>query len=380
MTKSRVMALLSSLLLSAFSFTQSEDRTASQTVNASVLRPSEEYDNGKLDTVSKMLRVFERDTQLRMITIANAPQLEPALHLNLDYLRRKGTAIAYSQNGLRYAYSEIKKVNEALQLTNGDTLDISQFRLEKIWGGDQMGNVLFTSYYLPIVEVRREKDSVYKYPIYRKPTSSSLQGLSRMQIDEQGKLNGKNLEMAYAKNYFDIYSMQVQGSGYVQFDDGSRQLFSYGGKNNRSYVSIGKYLIEAGHISKADMSMQAIRSWFDTYPDSLSLLMKNASYVFFKESNAKPSGAAGVPLIDFVSIASDLNYLPKGAILLGEIPILDAEGVFMKHEYRILMVHDTGGAIKGAGRVDLYAGVGTDAGEYAGRMKHYGRLWVILPK
>lgn len=380
MTKSRIMALLSSLLLSAFSFTQSEDRTASQTVNASVLRPSEEYDNGKLDTVSKMLRVFERDTQLRMITIANAPQLEPALHLNLDYLRRKGTAIAYSQNGLRYAYSEIKKVNEALQLTNGDTLDISQFRLEKIWGGDQMGNVLFTSYYLPIVEVRREKDSVYKYPIYRKPTSSSLQGLSRMQIDEQGKLNGKNLEMAYAKNYFDIYSMQVQGSGYVQFDDGSRQLFSYGGKNNWSYVSIGKYLIEAGHISKADMSMQAIRSWFDTYPDSLSLLMKNASYVFFKESNAKPSGAAGVPLIDFVSIASDLNYLPKGAILLGEIPILDAEGVFMKHEYRILMVHDTGGAIKGAGRVDLYAGVGTDAGEYAGRMKHYGRLWVILPK
>lgn len=380
MTKSRVMALLSSLLLSAFSFTQSEDRTASQTANASVSRPSEEYDNGKLDTVSKMLRVFERDTQLRMITIANAPQLEPALHLNLDYLRRKGTAIAYSHNGLRYAYSEIKKVNEALQLTNGDTLDISQFRLEKIWGGDQMGNVLFTSYYLPIVEVRREKDSVYKYPIYRKPTSSSLQGLSRMQIDEQGKLDGKNLEMAYAKNYFDIYSMQVQGSGYVQFDDGSRQLFSYGGKNNRSYVSIGKYLIEAGHISKADMSMQAIRSWFDTYPDSLSLLMKNASYVFFKESNAKPSGAAGVPLIDFVSIASDLNYLPKGAILLGEIPILDAEGVFMKHEYRILMVHDTGGAIKGAGRVDLYAGVGTEAGEYAGRMKHYGRLWVILPK
>ena len=101
--------------------------------------------------------------------------------------------------------------------------------------------------------------------------------------------------------------------------------------------------------------------------------------MYFQESFKEPSGAAGVPLIDFVSIASDFRYLPKGAILLGEVPVLDSEGNFVRHEYRILMVHDTGGAIKGAGHVDLYAGVGTAAGEYAGRMKHFGRLWMILP-
>jgi membrane-bound lytic murein transglycosylase A len=84
-------------------------------------------------------------------------------------------------------------------------------------------------------------------------------------------------------------------------------------------------------------------------------------------------------LVDFVSIASDFKFLPKGAILLGQVPVLDEAGVFLKHEYRILMVHDTGGAIKGAGHVDLYAGVGDQAGEYAGLMKHFGRLWLILP-
>ncbi len=370
------MALLSFLFLSASSFTQSEQPASSKVVNSFDAFEN----NGKLDTVHKMRRVFERDTQLRQITIANTAQLELALRHNLDYVRRKGTAIASSRNGIRYSYSDVRKINEQLQRLASDTLDVSGFRLEKIWGGDQMGNVLFTSYYLPIVDVRREKDSIYKYPIYKKPPSSYLQGLSRAQIDEQRKLSGRNLEIAYAKNYFDVYSMQVQGSGYVEFEDGSKKLFSYGGKNNRSYKSIGKYMIDAGHISKAEISMQSIRAWFDTYPDSLSLLMKNASYVFFKESEKEPSGAAGVPLIDFVSIASDLSYLPKGAILLGEIPVLDSEGVFMHHEYRILMVHDTGGAIKGSGRVDLYAGVGIDAGEYAGRMKQYGRLWLILPK
>ena len=84
-------------------------------------------------------------------------------------------------------------------------------------------------------------------------------------------------------------------------------------------------------------------------------------------------------MVDFVSIASDFKYLPKGALILGEVPVLDSIGDFVKHEYRILIVHDTGGAIKGAGHVDLYAGVGPLAGEYAGRMKHYGRLWLILP-
>lgn len=362
------------------SFTQSDN---SKTTKEEAVKEDTSFDafnkNGKLDTLTEMSTLFEKDTTLSTVAISNIDQLQKALELNLNYLQKKGAGAASPQRSLYYTYKDLREVNQFLQTKNMDSIDVSQLRLEKIWGSDKMGNVQFTSYYIPVIEVRREKDSVFKHPIYKKPASNYLTRLSREQIDEKNMLSGKNLELAYAKNYFDVYSMQVQGSGYVEFEDGTRKLFSYGGKNYRSYYSIGRYMIDQEYISKEDISMQSIKAWFDEYPDSTSLLMKNASYVYFQESFKEPSGAAGVPLIDFVSIASDFRYLPKGAILLGQVPVLDSEGDFVKHEYRILIVHDTGGAIKGAGHVDLYAGVGQEAGEYAGRMKHYGRLWLILP-
>ncbi|MFK7787434.1 MAG: murein transglycosylase A [Crocinitomicaceae bacterium] len=374
----RVGIFLSFILATSCSYTQ--DKEASVPEFTEVSSFDKPFEDGKLDTLAEMSSLFEEDTLLNEVVIANSANLKEALQLNLSYLQKKGSGTASPQRSLYYNFKDLRVINEYLQKNASNTLDVSKLRLQKIWGSDHMGNVQFTSYYIPVIEVRREKDSIYKYPIYKKPGSSYLSRLSREQIDEKNMLSGKGLELAYAKNYFDVYSMQVQGSGYVKFKDGTQKLFSYGGKNYRSYYSIGRHMIDQEYISKEDISMQSIKAWFEEHPDSTSLLMKNASYVFFKESFKEPSGAAGVPLIDFVSIASDFRFLPKGAILLGQVPVLDSEGYFVKHEYRILMVHDTGGAIKGAGHVDLYAGVGEDAGEYAGRMKHYGRLWLILPQ
>ncbi len=376
----RVLVLFNFLFLSSFLFSQNNCDTKSNHSNSSRLGSGYEYvNNGKLDSVTEMSRLFEKDTVLSKVVIANTAHLSRALRVNMAYLKKKGSAKASPQNSLRYNYQQLREVNQILQLQESDSFDLAGLDLHKIWGEDKKGNVHFTSYYIPILQVNNVKDSVYKYPIYKKPSSSYLQGLSRKQIDQKRMLNGRNLEIAYAKNYVDLYSMQVQGSGYVEFPDGTKKLFSYGGKNNKAYYSIGRYLIDAGHIPKDEISMQSIKSWFDSNPDSLSLLMKNAAYVYFQESYKEPSGAAGVPLVDFVSIASDFKYLPKGALILGEVPVLDSMGIFISHEYRILIVHDTGGAIKGSGHVDLYAGVGPVAGEYAGRMKHYGRLWLILP-
>ncbi|PHR31975.1 MAG: murein transglycosylase A [Fluviicola sp.] len=376
----RILLLSNLLFLSSLLFAQNDSVAKINLSNSQGLGSGYEYENnGKLDSLTVMSRVFEKDTVLTKVLIANTAQLSRALRVNMAYLNKKGSGQASRQNSLRYNYQQLRKVNQLLQTEESDSFDLTGLDLHKIWGEDKMGNVHFTSYYIPIIEVSNVKDSVYKYPIYKKPSSSYLQGLSRVQIDQQKLLSGKNLEIAYAKNYFDVFSMQVQGSGYVEFSDSTKKLFSYGGKNNKSYYSIGRYLIDAGHILKDEISMQSIKSWFDANPDSLSILMKNASYVYFRESYNEPSGAAGVPLVDFVSIASDFKYLPKGALILGEVPVLDSRGDFLRHEYRILIVHDTGGAIKGAGHVDLYAGVGPIAGEYAGRMKHYGRLWLILP-
>lgn len=374
----RVLTLINFLFLTSFLFSQNAVKQNHS--NSAELGSGYEYENnGKLDSVIRMSRIFVEDTALNKVFIANKVHLSRALRVNLEYLKKKGSGQASPQSSLRYSYQQLREINKTLQLEESDSFDLSGLRLHKIWGEDKLGNVHFTSYYIPIIQVSNVKDSIYKYPIYKKPNSSYLQGLSRKQIDEKNMLKGRNLEIAYAKNYFDVFSMQVQGSGYVKFLNGTKKLFSYGGKNNKAYFSIGRYLIDAGHIPKDEISMQSIKSWFDSNTDSLSLLMKNASYVYFRESYDEPSGAAGVPLVDFVSIASDFKYFPKGALILGEVPVLDSIGDFVKHEYRILIVHDTGGAIKGAGHVDLYAGVGPLAGEYAGRMKHYGRLWLILP-
>ena len=375
----RILVICNFLLLSACSYPQNEIGKQSKEPTPSKTSTTSDFANdGKLDTLVEMSRLFEKDTTLSKVVISNSEQLKKALRLNLEYLQKKGSGAASPQRSLYYNYKDLRSVNELLQQMESDTVDVSTLQLQKIWGSDKMGNVQFTSYYIPVIEVRRKKDSIFKYPIYKKPSSSYLTRLSREQIDEKNMLNGKNLELAYAKNYFDVFSMQVQGSGYVEFEDGTKKLFSYGGKNGRSYTSIGRYMIDQEYISKEEISMQSIKSWFEANPDSTSILMKNASYVYFRESFKEPSGAAGVPLTDFFSIAGDFRYLPKGAILLGEVPVLDSNGGFVKHEYRILIVHDTGGAIKGAGHVDLYAGVGPDAGEYAGRMKHYGRVLVIL--
>lgn len=376
--KNQLVLLISTLIITMSACGQ--NNSLNKTPQHKGLGHGYEFENnGKHTCSKKMMNVFEKDTALHKVSISNEAGLGTAFVSNMKHLNRKGSALASPLRGPKYNYESIRKVNQYLNNKNFDSLDVSSVELQKIWGEDSCGNVFFTSYYTPIIEVSLTQDSIYKFPIYKKPSSIYLQKLTRSQIDKKQMLKNKNLEIGYAKDYWDVYSMQVQGSGYVEFEDGTRKLCAYGGNNGKAYYSVGKYLTDLDYISKEDISMQSIRDWFDENPDSLDILMRNASYVYFKETSKQPRGAANVPLVDFVSVACDFNYLPKGALLLGEIPVLDGEGSFLDHEYRILMVHDTGGAIKGPGHVDLYAGVGPSAGKYAGLMKHYGRLWLILP-
>ena len=372
------LLLIQSLLLSLFLFGQKERFLNKK--NSHLLVTGYDFkNNGKSLSKNKMTTLFEEDTTINKTVIANNSNLIEALKVNLAYLKRKGNKNASSLKGLSYNYQDLLRANQCLLNEHLDTVDFSKLHLQKIWGEDQKGNVLYTSYYIPIVDVRLVKDSVFRFPIYKKPENKYLKGLTRKNIDQKKMLYGKNLELAYAKSYFDIYSMQVQGSAYVRFKNGATNLFSYGGMNNKPYFSIGKYLTNTGAIAKDKISLQSIDAWFKSNPDSINILMKNQSYVYFKKSEQKPKGAAGIPLSEFISIACDFKYLPKGSILLGEVPVLDSYGNLIKHEYRILIAQDTGGAIKGPGHIDLYAGVGSKAADYAGKIKHYGRLWLILP-
>ena len=221
---------------------------------------------------------------------------------------------------------------------------------------------------------------MYKYPLYKKPPSSKAR-YSRKQIDDNNALSGLGLELCYSSDLLDNFLMQIQGSGLVQYTDGTTELLSYGGENGHRYKSIGKYLVAAGHVPKSKISLEAIKTWCAENPDSITtLLNRNPSYVYFNKSKKEPSGAAGVPLTGMVSVAVDKRYIPLGSTLLAAVPILDENDNFIGHEYRIVTAQDVGGAIKGKGRMDFFCGTGEAGKKRSGAMNHYGKVWLLLPK
>lgn len=263
----------------------------------------------------------------------------------------------------------------------GDPQQLASYgiSLEQMGGGDGFGNVLFTGYFSPVIEMRRKPDATFRYPLYAMPTSNKKKP-TRAEI-YQGALSGLNLELGYSASLIDNFIMEVQGSGFIQFDDtDTLEYFAYGGKNDHPYVSIGRILIEQGEVSAKDMSLKAIQDWVKRNDDArvLELLEQNPSFVFFQPKAQHPvTGTAGIPLLAGASVAADKKYLPMGSVLLAEIPQLDKHGNWNgKHILKLLIALDTGGAVK-KNHLDLYHGIGEKAGISAGHHKHFGRVWKL---
>jgi len=279
---------------------------------------------------------------------------------------------------------ELEKVAAHFAVTKSISIDSlkANFKFQRLSGLDSIGNILYTGYFTPSLQVKTKKDSIYKYPFYKSPIRQK-NGLlpSRQAIDYDHVLNGKGLEIAWSNNLFSNFILQVQGSGIVEFEDKKKRLLAYNGKNGHPYTSIGKHLIEMGEIPEENISLTAIQKWINENPEKeQEILSINESYVFFKLTDPIPKGAANVELTKNLSIAVDTEVIPMGSTLLAEVPILDRNGNFLKHEYRILFAQDRGGAIKGPARIDLYCGIGQQALSIASGLNHYGRAWLILPK
>ncbi len=272
--------------------------------------------------------------------------------------------------------------------SGGDPKTLPQFgiNIEQMGGGDKYGNVLFTGYFSPVITLSRTPNAKYQYPVYRMPncggkTSSACP--SRAAI-YNGALKGQGLELGYSDSMVDIFIMEVQGSGFVKFTDSDAlEYFAYGGKNGHAYVSIGRLLIEQGEVAKEKMSLEAIIDWAKRQPIEKvqALLIQNPSYVFFlPQSTHDVKGSAGIPLLAGASVAADRSYLPMGSVLLAEVPQLNEQGEWNGlHILKLLMVLDTGGAVKG-NHLDLYHGKGNEAGIKAGHHKHFGRVWHLTSK
>ncbi|MBV7538272.1 murein transglycosylase A [Duganella sp. sic0402] len=270
---------------------------------------------------------------------------------------------------------------------------------------DGASDGLVTGYYEPLLHGSRKKGGPYQTPLYKVPDdmvtidlASVYPELKGMRL--RGKVVGKKVvpystradiesssfagkELLWVDDPVESFFLQVQGSGRVQLSEtGETVRVAYADQNGHPYKSIGKYLVEKGELTVEQASAQGIKAWIAGHPTRMQELFNaNPSYVFFKEERLPdpkvgPKGSLGVPLTPQRSIAIDATQLPQGAPVFlsttqpnSDIPL-----------QRLVMAQDTGGAIRGAIRVDYFFGFGADAAENAGRMKQRGNVWVLLPK
>jgi membrane-bound lytic murein transglycosylase A len=323
-----------------------------------------------------------------------APEAELALQLNATALRQALTRQQAQirafhpewQGGLPLSPGSLRQLSQQLlsRLKGNSPLQWQQLGLKPhlLRGEDGCGNTHFTAYFSPLLSVRSRPDTQYRYPLFRTPRRwPGGKALSRAEIDFEHKLEGLGLELGYARSLLEIFFLQVQGSGLAEYvDTGERVTLQYDTQNGLPYSSVGRALVADGKIAAEQISLNAIRAYFERFPEQLRhYLSQNQSYVFFKKDRRGPVGALKTEVVPEVSVAVDPRYIPLGSLLLAEIPRLDANGEFLGHALKLVVAQDTGGAIRGPGHVDVYMGAGAAAQQQASNLHHYGRLWILLP-
>ena len=239
---------------------------------------------------------------------------------------------------------------------------------------------LFTGYYEPELSGSPVRTPSFGYPIYRKPPELADGAVwhTREAIETQRLLGGRDLEIAWLDDPVEVYFLMIQGSGRIRMPDGRLVRVGYGGKNNQPYRSIGQEMIRRGLMTESEASAQSIRAFVRQDPAlGAELLTFNPSFVFFKQLSDLPAekgpiGAIGRSVTTLRSVAVDPDFTPLGA------PVwVEKDG---QNPIRSLMVaQDTGAAIKGPQRADIFYGTGRDAGQAAGAVKDGGRMVVLLP-
>jgi membrane-bound lytic murein transglycosylase A len=184
----------------------------------------------------------------------------------------------------------------------------------------------------------------------------------------------------------DIFFVEIQGSGLIRLPDGRKILIGYEQENGHPYKAIGALLIHENHVPREEMSMQRIKQWLAENPDHVDRVLNyNPSFVFFKENPEGPLGNINITLVPRRSIAADQRFYSPAALAIVDLPkpkVAESGEIEASHErlQNLAFVNDTGGAIKGSGRIDIYWGSGNEAEAYAGITNHMGLIYILLPK
>ncbi len=258
-------------------------------------------------------------------------------------------------------------------------------------GKDNQGTVGFTGYFEPVHTASRTRTPEFRYPIFRlpdgfaswkspHPTRLDLEGADGLKSD---KLRG--LELVWMRDRLEAYLVQVQGSARLNLTDGTKMTIGVAGLTNLPYTGIGRELVKDGKLKLENLQLPNVIKYFEQNPADLNVyLPRNQRFVFFRDTNGAPAlGSLGVPVTAERSIATDKPLMPPGALALirTTVPVANAQRQLQqKPVSRYVLDQDTGGAIKGAGRVDIFTGTGQQAGDKAGLINATGQLYYLLLK
>lgn len=328
--------------------------------------------------------------------------LNRSIDYSLGYLDTAAAANAYSRYGVPgITRDRVRRSLERFrQLVINSTTPAQlqesvkrEFVFYKSTGKDGKGTVAFTGYFEPTYAASRMPNSEFRYPLYRvppnigswpkpHPTRLELEGADALQ-GSKGLLRG--LELVWLRDRFQAFLVHVQGSARLQLTDGAVMTVGFAGKTNQSYTGVGRELVKDGKFTLEELTLPKLTEYFTNFPaDMDKYLPKNQSFVFFRDSNGLPAtGSIGVPVTAERSIATDKALMPPGALALisTKLPYPNAAGKLeQKAVNRYVLDQDTGGAIKGAGRVDVFMGTGDLAGDRAGYINSTGELYYPLLK
>jgi membrane-bound lytic murein transglycosylase A len=348
----------------------------------------------------------------------DSESLTLAVRRNIEYLDRLHPETIFHYGLDDFTSKQVRESQEAFLDLLAKGLDPDhlskeirkKFRIYRATGRAGDRKVLFTGYYEPVYEGSLTPDETFQYPLYRTPHdlikidlslfSEKFKGenivgriedkkilpyYSRYQIEVERVLEGKGLEIAWLKDPLDVTFLHIQGSGRLRLPEGKDFLVHYQASNGRPYRSIGRYMIEKGFLAREEMSMQAIRKYLTENREVFDeVLNYNPSYVFFREVGNGPLGSLGVLLTPGRSVALDSKIFPRGALGFIECqkPSVNDQGdiVGWTKFSRFVLNQDSGGAIKGAGRADIFWGRGPYAELTAGHLQHEGDLYILINK
>lgn len=332
------------------------------------------------------------------------PDLIEAARNSLAYLNKPSSRkyfpyLDVTHDRARASVEEfIRVLQEAQSPQQLDALVRERFEVYKSVGWDRKGTVFFTGYYCPIFEGRRQGSAVFKYPLYamppdlvkdsegntlgrRMPDGSLQPYFTRRQIDQEAPLRG--LEIAWLKDPFEAYVVTVQGSAKLRLEDGTFWELGYAANNGHDYVPIAKQMIEDKVISRNELSLQTLIRYFKQHPNDIyKYVWNNPRYVFFKESPGGPYGSLNVPVLPYRSLATDKQVYPRACVAFADtrVPRIEADRVSQQPFASFILDQDTGGAIRAAGRADIFLGTGPAAEAIAGRTGSEGALYYIFVK